>query len=104
MTQTTANPQVPLPAGAECTEGWQHDEPQAFRVIHGATRGVGGHKLVVWSSAIQFADGTLDEGRIGAPYVWVDIHWEDGLTSRQARDLAAELVAAAAQMDLWVTR
>ena len=106
MTTTTPTaPDAPLPEGARCSDDWQPDTPQAYRIIHGETRGVVGYDgLVVWTAATQFADGALDVDR-DPPTVSIDgLIWEHGLTSGQARELAATLIEASDELDGWVTR
>jgi hypothetical protein len=67
-------------------------------------RGVQGQGLTVWTSATQFANGALDVDR-DPPTVNVDgLSWEYGLSSGQARELAAVLVESADELDRWVTR
>lgn len=107
MTTTTKPPaDVPLPAGADWPDegiGWEPDDPQAYRVIYGVTRGVAGHDLLVQTSALQYADGSINTTD-DPPRVSLDIHDDDGLTSAQARELAAALVEAADELDGWVTK
>ena len=54
---------VPLPAGAVFADDWQPEDPQPYRVIMGADRGIDGRDLRVRTSAIQFADGRIDGGQ-----------------------------------------
>jgi hypothetical protein len=107
MTTTThPHPDVPLPAGAEWADancGWEPDEPQAYRVIYGVPRGVVDHDMAVQTSALQYADGSFN-CTDDPPRVSLDIHYDHGLTSAQARALAATLVDAADEVDGWVTR
>jgi hypothetical protein len=90
---TTTTPPVPLPVGALADDVWQEDD-RPRRIIHSENRGVEGQDLVVWWDATQFADGTLDiEGN--PPTVRVaDLIWERGLSSAQARELAAVPIEA----------
>jgi hypothetical protein len=105
MTTTMTNPypHVPVPAGAEDDGTWEDDEPQPYRVIYGVPRGVVGHELTLQTSALQYADGSINTTD-DPPRVSLDIHEDDGLTSAQARDLAASLIEAADEVDGWVTR
>jgi hypothetical protein len=97
---TTTTPPVPLPAGALADDVWQEDD-RPRRIIHSENRGVEGQDLVVWWDATQFADGTLDiEGN--PPTVRVaDLIWERGLSSAQARELAAVSIEGADAVDRW---
>jgi hypothetical protein len=106
MTTATTNPlpNVPLPPGAALVDDWQDDTPQPYRIIHAPNRGVGGHDVIVWATAVQWADGSIDDGRIEAPWIGVDIHGDHGLSSTQARELAAVLIYAADEVDGWATR
>jgi hypothetical protein len=99
---TQALPNTPLPAGAVCNDDWQPMTRHAYRWIHSPNRGITGHPAIVWSSAIQWADGSIDDGRIEAPCISVDITWEEGLSTEQARELAAALVESADEIDGWV--
>jgi hypothetical protein len=99
---TTPNPQVPLPPGAQ-GDIWADDDPQAYRVIYGVPRGVTGHELALQTSALQYADGSINTTD-DPPRVSLDIHYDAGLTSAQARELAASLIEAADEVDGWVAR
>jgi hypothetical protein len=68
------------------------------RIIHVPNYGEG-FDVTVWASAMQWADGSIDDGRIEAPCISVDVAWEAGLSSEQARELAAVLIEAAGQID-----
>lgn len=91
---------IPLPAGAECADGWEHDEPQAYRVIKSAKRYIDGHEAYVYATAVQFADGGIDVDR-EPPTVNVEVSWEDGLTSGQAGELALLIAVEAARIKRW---
>jgi hypothetical protein len=91
---------VPTPAGADFVDTWQEGEPQPYRVILGPRRVVG--KVEIQRSVTQFADGSIDQvGLIAAPGIRVRANREDGLTKKQARELAALLLEAADEMDGW---
>lgn len=93
---------VPLPAGAQCTDSWELDIPFAYRIIHGENRGLEGQEsLTVWTTATQLADGRIDADR-EPPTVNIDgICWESGLSSVQARELAAVILECADEVDGW---
>lgn len=59
-----------------------------------------GHDLAVWTTAGQTADGSIDVDQ-EPPTIRIDILWECGLTSVQARELAAVLIEGADELDLW---
>ena len=61
MTTTMTNlyPHVPVPAGAQDDGTWEDDEPQPHRV-YGVPRGVVGHELTLQTSALQYADGSIN--------------------------------------------
>ena len=96
-------PDVPTPAGAEHDGTWAEDDLQPYRVIYGVSRGVVGHQLALQTSALQYADGNINTTD-DPPRVSLDIHYDSGLTSDQARDLAASLIEAATEVDGWVAR
>jgi hypothetical protein len=95
-TPTTPFPQVPLPPGAVRADVWEGDGPQ--RVVMGQTRGITDSDFTVWTSAIQCADGRIDSE---PPEVHIAGDTDSGLNSDQARQLAAALLEAAAEMDVW---
>jgi hypothetical protein len=69
-------------------------------VILGADRKVTDHRLTVSPSAVQWADGTIDNGAIEPPQIFVfNLGESDPLNSDQARELAAVLLEVAAQLD-----
>jgi hypothetical protein len=110
MTTTTAQinpyPDIAPPAGARPIEDWQAIEPQPYRVVIGDDRTVTDHKLRVSPTAIQLADGSIDDGTtIEAPSVYVvDLDEGNLLNSDQARELASVLLEAADEIDGWAAR
>ena len=57
-------------------------------------------KVEIQRSVTQFADGSIDQvGLIAAPGIRVRANREDGLSKKQARELAALLLEAADEMD-----
>jgi hypothetical protein len=104
-TATTITEPVPLPIGARTFDTWQDDDPQPYRVILGAYRRVTDHKVLVSPSAVQWADGSVDDGRIEAPQVYIfELGESAPLNSDQARELAAALLEAADEIDGWSAR
>jgi hypothetical protein len=104
--QINPYPDIAPPAGARPIEDWQAIEPQPYRVVIGDDRTVTDHKLRVSPTAIQLADGSIDDGTtIEAPSVYVfDLGESSPLNSDQARELAAALLEAAAVLDGWMAR
>ena len=94
---------VALPTGVAAVDDWQPNDPLSYRVVLGAGRGVTDHSVVVQTAAIQFADGRIDHGGIVAPSVTIShtCYNGRGLSSTQARELAAVLLEAAAEVDRW---
>ena len=92
---------VPVPAGVEHVSEWNDAAPTPYRILHGPNRGVEGHDLVVWTTAGQSADGRIDVDQ-EPPTMRIDVLWERGLTSGQARELAAVLIEGADDIDRWV--
>jgi hypothetical protein len=102
---TTTTSPVPLPTGADTCDDWQGDDPQPYPVIFGADRKVTDHALTVSPSAVQWLDGTVDDGNIEAPLVYVfNLGEGNPLNSDQARELAAVLLDAAAEIDRWAAK
>lgn len=95
---------VPLPTGVAAGSGWQPDDPLPYRVVMGEIRAVTDHNVAVQTVAIQFADGRIDDGRIKAPTVTISRGGYNGrgLSSSQARGLAAVLLEAADELDGWI--
>ncbi len=104
-TTTTPHPEVPLPAGALEADSWQALDRQPYRVVFGAYRDVTDHAAGVPTSVIQWADGHLDHGEIEAPSLVILGGGEgESFNSDQARELAAALLEAAAEVDGWAGR
>ncbi len=105
---TTSAPTVPNvapPTGAVIVDDWQQDDPHPYRVVIGAERTVTDHKVRVSSSAVQWADGRVDDGRIEAPQIYVfELDESNPLHSDQTRELAAVLLEAADEIDGWAKR
>ena len=96
---------VPVPAGAEIVEPWEPADREypAYRIVTGAPRTITDHNLLVSASALQWADGTIEDGGLDdCPTIHVDR--PATLNSDQARELAAILLDLAAQIDGWVRR
>jgi hypothetical protein len=95
---------VPLPTGVAAVDDWHPHDPLPCRVVLGAGRGITDHKVRVQTSAIQFADGRIDDGRIKAPTLTISHAGYNGrgLSSTQARELAARLLEAADELDGWI--
>ena len=89
---------VPLPTGVAAAGSWQPNDPLPYRVVLGEDRGITDHNVVVHTVATQFADGRIEDGRIKAATVYSG----RGLSSTQARELAAALLEAADQLDGWI--
>src|ERR1700730_13781592 len=98
-TTTNPHPHVPLPAGAVFGDIWEGDDPE--RVVWGANRGITDSDLIIWTSAMQRTDG-----RIYSESEPPKVHVDGGvdLNSDQARELAAALLEAAAELDGWSGR
>jgi|KBSSwiStaDraftv2_1062776.scaffolds.fasta_scaffold03943_1 hypothetical protein len=104
-TITTDSGQVPLPPGASFGDDWAGgDEP--YRVIFGVDRTITDTAVCVYSAVVQLADGSIDQGTVAGPSVNISNNRTDGpqLNVDQARELAQALLAAADEIDGWVTR
>jgi hypothetical protein len=92
MTHTAHTiPDVPTAAGVACTDEWQNDAPQPYRILLGELRNIDGgtNYTTVQATAVQFGDGRIDDGSAHEPpHVYLG---DDALTSAQARELAAAL-------------
>jgi hypothetical protein len=99
---TNPYPAVSPPPGATANDDWQADDHQPYRVVSGSDRTVTDHKLYVSTSAVQWADGKVEDGTIEAPLVYVfDLGENAPLNSDQARELASVLLEAATEVDRW---
>ncbi|MGV0494102.1 hypothetical protein [Mycobacterium kansasii] len=99
-------PDVALPPGVMYDDPWELDTDtgRQSRLLNGATRGVPGNSdIQVYNAAVQYADGTLAQDALNRPSVWI-YACEEALSSGQARALAAELIAAADELDGWAER
>jgi hypothetical protein len=103
---TNPFPDISPPFGATTEDSWQHNDPHSYRVVFGADRTVTDHGLKVSTNVVQWADGTIDlTGIVEAPHVYVfDLGDGNPLNSDQARELAAALLEAAAELDGWAGR
>ena len=65
---TTTIPDVPVPAGAN-PDDWRHSSPLPHRVLLGETRNINGrrHTAGVQPTAVQFADGRIEDGSVFEP-------------------------------------
>jgi hypothetical protein len=97
-TAAHCHPNVPLLSDVVAASEWQPNDPLPYRIILGEDRGITNHKMAVHTVAIQFADGRIAAGRIRAAIVYSG----QGLSSTQARELAAALLEAADQLDRWI--
>lgn len=97
-------PDVPLPPGATPGVGDWSRWDNEYRIIYGAERKIVHSEAWVQASAVQLPDGRLDS-KTGpsrsAPGISVPSHWEEYLSSSQARQLAGAIVAAADELDTW---
>jgi hypothetical protein len=102
-TTATTRPEVPLPVGFDEADEWQASGLSLpYRVIWGGNRTVTDHEVVVSNAAVQWADGSIDDGRVGAPSAALLNGRSDTgvrLNSDQSRALAAALLAAADELD-----
>jgi hypothetical protein len=102
MTQTTTNPypHVQPPEGGAIVDEWQAPgTPDADRNILGTKRTIMadslcdwdcGPEVTAWNHIVQFPDASFDlQGRIEKPRVSIAIDCDRGITSVQARELAA---------------
>jgi hypothetical protein len=95
-------PDIAPPAGATA-DVWKGTPPE--RIVYGASRGIPDYEVNVWTSANQFADGTLDDGsRSEPPTVHREVGASTGMNSDQAKILAAVLLEAADEIDGWASR
>jgi hypothetical protein len=100
MTTTHHLHDVPLPAGAEWYDYscWEDVDHHPWRVIRTVERAVEGRDVTVYAEAVQYADGSLGDGR-EAPGIKVEFLEDDGISAGQARELAAALLEAADETD-----
>jgi hypothetical protein len=93
---TTTIPDVPVPPGAR-PDSWQDDSPLPYRFLFGVLRNTDGvEHTTVQATAVQYTDGRIDDGGVHeAPSVYLG---DDGLSSSQARELAAALIETADEL------
>lgn len=95
---------MPLPAGIEFADPWEPADGEfpPYRIVHGSDCHVTDHSLRISTTAVQWVDGTIDDGSTDeCPKVWLE---NEGFNSDQARELASLLLEMAAQIDGWVQR
>jgi hypothetical protein len=95
-TETTNNPypDIPLPAGIEKASGRDID---GYRGFYGFDRTVTDHKVRVYALGSQSTDGTIS----GLVVVADGEARGFDLNTDQARELAAALLEAIAELDAW---
>lgn len=102
---TTESLTVSLPVGVATAEHeWQPADAghPPYRIIFGADRTVTNHAVQVSPSAVQWADGSVDDGVVEAPSIYVfNLGDAAPLSSDQARELAAVLLESATMIDTW---
>jgi hypothetical protein len=106
-TTTNPYPDVPLPAGAIADDdAWTLWENEA-RVFHGPDRVVlnGAAEVIaeVRTTGVQYADGSVDNGE-DPPTIDICLNLPGDLTAAEARELAAALLEAAAELDGWAAK
>jgi hypothetical protein len=100
-TTTDPRPDVPMPAGFDAGDKWEpgrilsEDETRAWRLIS-SKREITDHDAHISLRGVQYSDGGLDDD----VELTVDgASWDNPLNSDQARELAAALLEAAAELD-----
>lgn len=89
---------IPAPAGTSPAD-WDTIDGHLFRCIHGQVRGRDG--VTVAASAVQLSSGVIDNGAaVEAPRVFVHVPG-GGINTADARELAAMLLAAVAEVERW---
>jgi hypothetical protein len=93
---------IGLPDEAQ-PDDWQENSSQRFRVVHGTSRTITDRPdVILFPTAVQLGDGTIDNGdSVEPPVLYVEVQTDRGLTAVQARALSTALVNAAAQLDRW---
>jgi hypothetical protein len=96
---------VPVPDGAEA-DVWEDNTPQPYRVLYGVSRGLlDRDDVIVGTTAVQYRDGRIDDGSIEeCPKVYVETNNDSGLSSAQARQLAAHIIDCADEIDRWTAK
>jgi hypothetical protein len=89
---------VALPAGAVFGDAWEGDDLK--RIVMGPDRGITDSGVIVWTSAVQSAQGRITSEQPEPPQVHIE-GGALGLNSDQARELASVLLEAADEMDSW---
>lgn len=93
-----------LPLGADTADEWQDIDSQfrPYRIVQGPDRHITDNSLVVTTTAVQWGDGTIEDGTNDeCPKIWID---QSDLNSDQARELAAVLLESATLIDGWAQR
>lgn len=101
MSAKTTVAEAALPVGTTCLDGWQDDEGRRYRIVSGQDRRVDGIDGVVGTSAIQWDDGRIDDGRVEGPCIWIGVTAE-GVAPEAARQFALALIAAADEVAQWM--
>lgn len=100
MTTTTAPyPDVPMPVGATSVDDWEAPRPfeMTYRFVTGVDQPVT-DRFWVSARATQFADGSIDPGRIESPGVFIN---DTKLPNERVQALISALQEALAQVERW---
>jgi hypothetical protein len=105
---TTSNPcpDVPMPGGAVTAEWQDAGTPNAFRYFEGSRWVVDRRVDRARSEDIEvYVAGTQEpDGTVVRDIVVHQLHSDDPIMPRQARQLARALIAAADEIDRWTAR
>jgi hypothetical protein len=99
MNTTTTTPSVPLPPGADYLDDWEGDGSEMpYRFTSTTHTPFLDDYVNVWTSVVQYADGTIDDGRIQAPSVFIS-DWP--IPNEKVRELILVLQKSLALVEEW---
>jgi hypothetical protein len=91
---------ITIPADATA-DIWETDSGHKYRVVRMIPRSIPEREdVLIISSAIQLEDGSYDDGSADEPpLMFIESGGDRGLTIAQARELAAEILSAADELE-----
>jgi len=97
---TTESREVPLPAGATYADRWHGGEAEMPYRFNGSEVREITDRVSVLTNAVQYGDGSIDDGRIEAPGVFIS-DWR--IPNDKVREMISVLQESLALVESWAT-
>jgi hypothetical protein len=96
-------PDVPVPTGFSADDWADTQTPRPWRTIWGRQHVIDGDAVEVRLSGMQYADGTIETDDGGGPAIHINVCRDWGISTKDAREVAAAILAAADEADRLVS-